>query len=500
MLLICFWVLVGYRYFVHAGMETVPLVFRSIDPDYLVNDYYLNIISDTLHHRFVFINFLTLLSNIIGNVEITMLAVYLFSYLILFLGLSSVGTRCAKHVLTNMTSIIVSVVLLYYIYPQYMPGAVSILSNETTSNLICRAIIIWAIVFASKAKYDYALVAVLLSSLFHPLEAILAFPVIATIGVSAQLKSCANPKYLIRKTLLWSLTITVVVLVLLQNSIALTTEDKEVLNNGFGMRLGHHWLPTIQWFKWIMLFTVSIVGTISLYYQKNIHQMIGCLVGLVLFLGHYVVVSFTGETLLISIEGVKFMIVPYVLWTLSFTQIGISYLTRLWMPGSEHPKARLRRIFIVASTLFTLSLAYSILPSHYVKLIEKTGKFIVRGNYRSPNDYATQEDKLVYLWIKENTDPREIILHPPEELVYIRSIAERSSVVQHNLIGMTIQSMREWVSRTNQLKNLCMKNENEITTLANKFNATWVVLPKKCGRHTLTEIRVPNQRWSIYRL
>ena len=82
--LICFWVLVGYRYFVHAGMETVPLVFRNIDPSYLVNDYYLNIISDTLHHRFVFINSLALLSKAIGSVEITMVAVYVFSYLFLF--------------------------------------------------------------------------------------------------------------------------------------------------------------------------------------------------------------------------------------------------------------------------------------------------------------------------------------------------------------------------------------------------------------------------------
>ena len=47
---------------------------------------------------------------------------------------------------------------------------------------------------------------------------------------------------------------------------------------------------------------------------------------------------------------------------------------------------------------------------------------------------------------------------------------------------------------------LLLKSESEITTLAKKFNATWVVLPRTCSKHALKEMRVPSQRWSIYSL
>ena len=71
-----FWLLFGYRYFVNAGIETVPIIKRALDPMYMGNDYYLQFITEGYNHRLVYTEVVAFVSALFGSVESAICILY----------------------------------------------------------------------------------------------------------------------------------------------------------------------------------------------------------------------------------------------------------------------------------------------------------------------------------------------------------------------------------------------------------------------------------------
>jgi hypothetical protein len=496
--LIALWIFVGYRYFVHFGSETIPLIFRIIDPDFLPNDYFLNLLTETIHYRYVFVYTIAAISKIVGNVETTMVIAYLCFYYIFFFGLTSFGMDPKDSVIRQTIILTLTVFLLYYVVGRIMPGAINLLPNETTPGLFCRAILVWSVVLAMKGKFDVAMALVVISGLMQPVEALLSYPIVCVVGLVVAWEQKSGMWKPVIKACVWFLVLSGLVLFLVSESIAIRDVDQAIFGEGFRTRLAHHYLPEIDLLKWSALFLITFTGTASLVNQKQNALAISCVVGVVLVLGHYVVVKVSGNILFASLLGAKVLILPYIFWTLSLSRTTVNAIG-----ATKQRAARLGKPItqgVLSATTITALLIIAVMGIagyHPDELLKRQASFVLSGNYRVANDYIDRDESELFDWIARNTTPEDVILHPADDLVYIRSIAKRSSVVQNNLIGLTISSMSEWLERMTRLRGFCDRSIDDLKSIAKSYNASWIIIPIDCMAAASVNGDFRNNSWVV---
>ena len=137
-----YWLFVGYRFFVNAGIEIVPMIYREIDNGYMANDYWLALKADTTHLRYLFVLFVSKIAKSRDVVEPVLFSIYVLGYVFLVLGLLQLASRQLSS-RVSITGATISAVLFLYGFSYVNPGAIFLLPNEATPNLLSRVFLVW---------------------------------------------------------------------------------------------------------------------------------------------------------------------------------------------------------------------------------------------------------------------------------------------------------------------------------------------------------------------
>ena len=125
-------------------------------------------------------------------------------------------------------------------------------------------------------------------------------------------------------------------------------------------------------------------------------------------------------------------------------------------------------------------------------------RFITKGNYRTALDYVDSTELALFQWLSVNTSKGDVILHPPE-MVYIRAIANRSSVFQHHLVSFNPKGMEEWMRRSGKTKNYCQKSSEELKDIALAYEATWIIIERRCPAAVSRKAEYDNSAWLVFK-
>lgn len=493
-LFLFFWLTAGYRFFVNAGIETVPLIERALSPAYLPNDYYLNLISDTVHHRYVYVLLLNSLARILGGVESAMLVAYIAFYLVLFHRLVALSAWFSTSGWVRLAALCVTTAFVYYAVSRLNPGAVVVLPNETISNLFARTILVAGLVAAMTGRSSVAMALLVLAAFFHPLEALLSYPFIACLSVVA---STSAWKTTLARVGFWFLPLAAVVLAMSSGTLT-SGADPEIVRRAFEQRLGHHYIPSAwPWWNWVFLAVIGICGSISLRARGMNGLLAAGLVALGLFLGYIAALQLLGENLLLSLQGAKVLMLPYLVWSLSLSVdlvIVLGHFIRAlrW----RGVRSGLMLLFVAGAAVGGVVGAKTYLPPGAWVHIDRQVRSTLSGNYRTAADYVDRDEAALYRWIAANTTADEVILHPPE-LQMIRPLAQRSSVVQNKLIGFTEPAMREWLARILRLQGYCGLRLAALRDIAVHYRAGWIVVPTGCAGADPSQTVFANTRWNV---
>jgi hypothetical protein len=491
-----FWVVAGYRFYVNAGIETVPLIERARSAAFLPTDYYLNLLADTIHHRYLYVRFLAALAWLSGSVERAMLLSYVALYLILFNRLAALGAVYSASARLRVAALLFATAFLYFGLQRLSPGEVGFLPNETISNLFARAILLAGLVAAVRGRHAASMAILVFAAAFHPLEALLAFPFFAVlfvdrgVGLSARSFGAAA---------IWFLPLAAVVLAASADTIG-SGAGPDVAAQAFEGRLSHHYLPGSWPLRtWVFLAAVAVLGTASLQARGLTCLRNAALVSLALFVAYLIVLSAVGGSLLLSLQGAKVMMMAYVVWTVSLSFDLFAGLARV---ATAQPLRRLGP-FGAAAGLAALLVgagvaAFSVLPASVRGYAAHHARTVLSGNYRTASDYVDRDEAALYGWLANNTAKDAVILHPPE-LQMIRPLAARSSVVQNKLIGFTGAAMQEWLERMASVQNYCTLDLPELRRIAERYKASWIVVATGCRAAVPAEAVFRNAQWLVVR-
>lgn len=495
-----FWCVAGYRYFVNAGIETVPIIERAVSSQYMKNDYYLNLIADTVHHRYLYVEFLAALARLVGGVENAMLVAYLVSYALLFERLSGFVKSLSEFRNVQLATMLVATLFLYYGLSRLSPGDVGLMPNETTSNLFARAILVSGLVAAMTARTNLSLGLLVVAACFHPLEALLAYPVFAALTVLGVRGASGVPgKAVILQAALWFLPLTAVVLVFSSGTL-MGENDPATVERAFARRLNHHYLPTAwPWWSWIFAVSIAAAGTLSLRSRGLNGLAIACLCSTGCFVIYLPALMLLGGTWLLSLQGAKVMMLPYVVWVLSIVAGLIGRGTQGLQRLSLSRGYAVTLVIVLGGGAIAAGVAaLAVLPPALLGHAQRQAESVLSFNYRTADSYVGNSEAGLYRWLASHTEPEAVILHPPE-LQMIRPLAQRSSVVQAKLIGFTVPAMRQWLERMDSLENYCRRDIGELREIARRYGADWIVRPVYCPDAVGEEPAYANPDWLVLR-
>ncbi|MDP6583768.1 MAG: hypothetical protein QF535_03860, partial [Anaerolineales bacterium] len=111
-----------------------------------------------------------------------------------------------------------------------------------------------------------------------------------------------------------------------------------------------------------------------------------------------------------------------------------------------------------------------------------------KGNYRTAKAYAPKSHRALSEWLKYNTAPSAVILHPPQ-INEVRSIAERASVLLNTLPPFGRRGTIEWLERFSKVQYYCEKNIKELNNLAVSYGASYIAIESECA--AIQEISLP---------
>lgn len=496
--LAAYWLFGGYRYFVNSGIEMVPLIHRYINHDYLANDYYLNLVANTVNHRYVFIRLIAWPAEIIGSVQWAMLIWYVLAYFALFVALIHLARTFVRTPVARLITVTFSAFFIYLIVTRLTVGYLALMPNEMVANLIVRVGMMWGVVLAMRGNLSGTMATLLACAFIQAPEALLAFPTLAAIAVFAIDEK--QRRTAILRVALWFIPLVIVVLGLSWDALGRSPSNAAIVAAAIDARLGHHYLPS-HWslLSWIFTAGLATAGTYSLNRRKLMPLTIGSGIAVVLFVGYVIVLLITGSSLLLSLEGAKVLIIPYFLWTLTLTADAVEAIS------DRATRAGLNAGHLTAAAAFAaivcagLTLAVRPIFPRPAAMLLQQAKYILGGNYRTAADYVGPAEADMYAWLRQHTGRNDVILHPPT-LQMIRPLAQRSSVVQLKLIGFTPQAMREWLQRMRQLEHYCRQSAQSLLRAAAQYHASWIVVHNGCAAATQLDIVYHNSQWSVARV
>jgi hypothetical protein len=247
-----------------------------------------------------------------------------------------------------------------------------------------------------------------------------------------------------------------------------------------------------------MLGVISVAGSASLYFQGQRALLAGCAVGLGLWLFYILFIQIFDDINLITLQGSKVLILPYYIWSLS-----IFVLVTTKLGGAINSKVHSLLATVILGSAVVMAITLSVFLNKQLTdtpkaFVVRQVDFLLSGNYRRALDYIEEDERRLYKWIKKNTLENDVILHPPD-MVYIRPIAQRSSVVQNHLLSFNIKGMKAWMERSDMLEGFCKMSILDLKAIARKYNASWIIIRRSCARVGGEKVSFRNASWIVVR-
>lgn len=499
-----FYIIFGYRYFANGGVEYIPLVKRAINPGYMKNDYYLNLIDEGYNHRLVFVEFTSKISNLLGSVELSFLFTYIVFMLLSFLGTALLLDYFNKNIWKQILSIFIAIIIWYVFVRLLSPGNVSIIQAELTPNVISRAFLIWALVFSFRQRLLLSGVLLVLSSAFQPVDALLGLPLVVLIAVFWQDGGWATD-WRNKIPLATILSLVCIMIIFAMNHKGVGGNDSSIFVELAKGRFRHHYdIHSWPLYKWGFLLVISSFGISSFWLLG--HREIATITSIVLIglITYFILLHHFPIPLLYKIQGAKLMWGNYFLWGLGIAAFLVKFCEPLFSRISKIIRLNWISSFMVSGIIaFIIVIGHkTLMPSNAILAFEKRILFTLsalsKGNYRTAEDYADLHELQLGDWLRANTAPDSVILHPPQ-LTLIRALSERSSVVQHFLAGFSPSAMKEWKFRMERLNQYCRLSLDYLRESAHMFGADVIAVPNNCkAAQDSKKLATISDSWSIF--
>jgi len=482
------WILFGYRYFVSgAGLELVPLVKRYLDSAYLSADYYLNDAMTGGSHRLVSTVVIGNIAQALGSVEVSMALIFLVVSYTSIWAVMRLAERWSFNKFELLFCVISAAVFWYLVIPQYSPGNVTQIHAELTANHMARVFLYWAILKAAVGSVYSPILLLCFASLFQPVDALLAYPIIGFTIVAKKISSARDVFKILGPlgACAIGLGLISVVIVLINHQLMFVPWDEAEFKKLILLRYPHHYLPeTWHWHVWIFLISFTLIGCYALNVLRERALLYACLGVEILFGIYILLLNWVPGIWLYKLQGAKLLWGNYVIWGLAVSVL-IAKKVQQFDMLLRVSNFRKQLVLGAVSISFIVGAAYLVdagLSTDLKTKVSRSATLLAGGNYRTAKDYYKAKDIQIANWLKDNTPPNALILHAPE-LNVVRSVAGRASVVLNTLAGFSPSLGGEYLRRREALTDYCLNTESALMALAEKYGAQIIVVKRECGRN-----------------
>lgn len=433
-----------YTFLKDNQFETIPLIYRAMDPSYLLNDWYTNENSG-LSVRYFYTNLVAGLARYL-TVPVTMFLIYTCSvyasgFIIFFI---------AQELFGNILVSIVSVTLLFFV--NYIPpGASTGITRSTIPQTIAIPFVLLGFLLFLQGNYTFAFASFGISLYFQMLWGLQAAAITGTI-LLFHTGFTAVPSFMVFAAF--------AVIPFLILTTGVKGGAKEVVDT-IVTRHPHHYLPSSfsagQWIKFTVL---TSAATLALFF-----------IGL-------------GDSVITEI---------FVL-SLVFMLVGTVFVDGYRIPAIVKLQLYKSAWFIVlfgtiAGTYLLLS-AFTVIPPQlpFISpvLLALSAGLIIATDYKPP----VPENHEMYSWIMSDT-PRDAIFLIPPEIEDFRVMANRAIVIDLEPFTFKDQTILEYRQRMNDVtKNrkdffregaYCYRllTDKEIVQVAQKYRVSYILTDRQ---------------------
>lgn len=506
--------LINYSFGLFDHIEQLPLIYRNLDSDYLINDFFVNSNSD-FSPRFYYSSFVSFISNYLGVPVFFFLGTLLSN-----MSVSLLTYLTGRKLFDNQKSGIIAAALVMSIPIISLGSDLVLYASMFTPTTLVFPLILLSFYFFSKRKLLYAVVCSGIISIFHVLigfEYGLLFIAVASLLAIAEKKSISIVFQKISLVLILLAFLSINLIPHFQNKTTIESDlFIEILAN---FRHPHHYILShildlneslnLVLFigLWILIFHSVKHRLKEKYFNKSI-QLIIILIGIAIILGWFFTeviplkIVTTLQTLrlfnlvkwifllltaqfisqIIASKKLSIRDIPIVLGIVllilisevsllkTFVILGLS-LTALSLLFNGRKRMVIVYFLVITSSLLISNTSYFKEINPYQR--QYFASFPLADNKTSINDF-----------ILSNSSEDAVFL-TPHDFGFIRTEAKRAIVVDFKAFPFPESAMKEWYNRIQDCYGLDKEkfqtkyqelNDDELLSLKSKYKFQYAIL------------------------
>ena len=419
--------------------EQLPIIYRLMDKQYLINDWYVNANSG-ISPRFYYASIMAHLGEIV-KLEYVFFALFLISTLIIFLSIALISYKLFNS-LEVSTITIASISFISLILGGISLGGNWVIPSMLLPGAIAITIALVGLYLIFDGKYLISSLLIGIATIFQPLYGLQFFGIFVAIMLSRYFTQ-KNPKELITSVLPFFLF---GVIGLLPSIIASGGQSLEIFNIITYIRHPHHYCPfSFSISSYILFFVILLIFIIALIKYppnkkyNNIVLIICSVIGVYAILGTIFVEIF-------PITTIGKLQLFKLTWLI--TLFGVMYGCNAFYRQFNFKKIKISHIEKYYKHILIIAIIFAIFP-------------IINANTAIQSSVYQPE----YDWIMSNTSPDSVFLIPPN-MEDFRVKANRAIFVDYKAFPFPDEAVLEWYHRYQMVKdyeNLTEARVNQIS-------------------------------------
>ena len=425
-----------YQFGISDQYEQLPIIFRVIDPSYLVNDWFTNQ-NDGFSPRFFYAHFIGFLATFL-NPELIFFLLYIFFNLVFIISIFLIS----KEFFSNNLATIFTIILIIF-GPRVSLGGNWIFSSLFLPQTIAISLIFLSFYFILKKNYLLSPILLGIATFFQPILGILigSISILYLVFLSAEslkIKLIRAVKF----TTLYVIIGIFALIPLISNTTNIS--DLEIFYIIAFFRHPHHYSPfafplsNYLAMVFILLLFALIVSLNFIPLNKDYHHFALFVIGMVLLMG--IIGTIFVELVPVAIIGKMqlFRVNPFIA-VFIYIYAGNFLISVV---------SKINDLFSELASKINVLFRGKLVPVIILMLLFSSLFILYSTNYH-PKPSPNEE---MYNWIQNNTPKNAIFLVPPS-LEEFRFKAKRAIVIDWKSFPFEDKAVIEWKNRIDDISN-----------------------------------------------
>jgi len=275
-------------YGVSDNNTQLPLLYRFLDPNYLLNDWYVNSNSEMVNVRYNFIAFIAIINKIIPQLELLYFMIFVICYICAGFSAYFISLTFFKN---RIVAILSSFLVLFG--ATYSLGYNQLLHDNLVPYLVAMALSLLGFYFILKRRFILFSIMLGLSSVIHFLTGGLIYPILFISSFLTRFGENNNLRNHIVSLMIFIIFFSFNIPIIfsqIENSVSMSTEELVFIYGIF--RAPHHLMPSsfpvisyVMFFIFFILFAVALRKTGAEKEYREFIEILLCLIFLSFMIG-----------------------------------------------------------------------------------------------------------------------------------------------------------------------------------------------------------------------